>query len=251
MVFPRQQQGNAATEEFDVLRAAVGVAIGEYFGGSDEPRSLFEQSIGMDPDTVIITRLQGIPGKQWASDLEPFMPGGSLPETETVVDLTVGDVFNTYFEMTDAEHREYQERLYGAGMYSTGTKPEDIYREDRTISAIKNAIVQEGNRGRNPLQIQAPADFQMPEPQEPVSREYSDAQLRIYADNAAKTVFGRGATKGEEQLAIETWRAMQDTTAGAPTADMAEALRRRGLREARKYALGDALRSFTDIVASR
>ena len=91
----------------------------------------------------------------------------------------------------------------------------------------------------------------MPEPQEPVSREYSDAQLRIYADNAAKTVFGRGATKGEEQLAIETWRAMQDTTAGAPTADMAEALRRRGLPEARKYALGDALRSFTDIVASR
>ena len=160
-------------------------------------------------------------------------------------------MFNTYFEMTDAEQREYQERLYGAGMYSTGTKPEDIYREDRTISAIKNAIVQEGNRGRNPLQIQAPADFQMPEPQEPVSREYSDAQLRIYADNAAKTVFGRSATKGEEQLAIETWRAMQDTTAGAPTADMAEALRRRGLPEARKYALGDALRSFTDIVASR
>ncbi len=247
MVFPRQQQGNAATEEFDVLRAAVGVAIGEYFGGSDEPRSLFEQSIGMDPDTVILTQQRGEP------TLEPFTPGpgqGSVP-TETVVDLTVGDVFNTYFEMTDAEQREYQERLYGAGMYGTGTKPEDIYREDRTISAIKNAIKQEGNRGRNPLQIQAPADFQMPEPQEPVSREYSDAQLRIYADNAAKTVFGRGATKGEEQLAIETWRAMQDTTAGAPTADMAEALRRRGLREARKYALGDALRSFTDIVASR
>lgn len=238
--------------DYEQLAAAVGVAVGQYFGGSDEPRSLFEQSIGMDPDTVIVsdftTHQRGVP------TLEPFTPGpgqGSVP-TETVsVDLTVGDVFNTYFEMTDAEQREYQERLYGAGMYSTGTKPEDIYREDRTISAIKNAIVQEGNRGRNPLQIQAPADFQMPEPQEPVSREYSDAQLRIYADNAAKTVFGRSATKGEEQLAIETWRAMQDTTAGAPTADMAEALRRRGLPEARKYALGDALRSFTDIVASR
>lgn len=238
--------------DYEQLAAAVGVAVGQYFGGSDEPRSLFEQSIGMDPDTVIVSDF--ITHQRGAPTLEPFTPGpgqGSVP-TETVsVDLTVGDVFNTYFEMTDAEQREYQERLYGAGMYSTGTKPEDIYREDRTISAIKNAIVQEGNRGRNPLQIQAPADFQMPEPQEPVSREYSDAQLRIYADNAAKTVFGRGATKGEEQLAIETWRAMQDTTAGAPTADMAEALRRRGLREARKYALGDALRSFTDIVASR
>lgn len=238
--------------DYEQLAAAVGVAVGQYFGGSDEPRSLFEQSIGMDPDTVIVSDF--ITHQRGAPTLEPFTPGpgqGSVP-TETVsVDLTVGDVFNTYFEMTDAEQREYQERLYGAGMYSTGTKPEDIYREDRTISAIKNAIVQEGNRGRNPLQIQAPADFQMPEPQEPVSREYSDAQLRIYADNAAKTVFGRGATKGEEQLAIETWRAMQDTTAGAPTADMAEALRRRGLPEARKYALGDALRSFTDIVASR
>ena len=238
--------------DYEQLAAAVGVAVGQYFGGSDEPRSLFEQSIGMDPDTVIVSDF--ITHQRGAPTLEPFTPGpgqGSVP-TETVsVDLTVGAVFNTYFEMTDAEQREYQERLYGAGMYSTGTKPEDIYREDRTISAIKNAIVQEGNRGRNPLQIQAPADFQMPEPQEPVSREYSDAQLRIYADNAAKTVFGRSATKGEEQLAIETWRAMQDTTAGAPTADMAEALRRRGLREARKYALGDALRSFTDIVASR
>lgn len=238
--------------DYEQLAAAVGVAVGQYFGGSDEPRSLFEQSIGMDPDTVIVSDF--ITHQRGAPTLEPFTPGpgqGSVP-TETVsVDLTVGDVFNTYFEMTDAEQREYQERLYGAGMYSTGTKPEDIYREDRTISAIKNAIVQEGNRGRNPLQIQAPADFQMPEPQEPVSREYSDAQLRIYADNAAKTVFGRSATKGEEQLAIETWRAMQDTTAGAPTADMAEALRRRGLPEARKYALGDALRSFTDIVASR
>ena len=235
----------------DPMVQAAATAVSMVVGRS-EPRSLFEQSIGMDPDTVIVSDF--ITHQRGAPTLEPFTPGpgqGSVP-TETVsVDLTVGDVFNTYFEMTDAEQREYQERLYGAGMYSTGTKPEDIYREDRTISAIKNAIVQEGNRGRNPLQIQAPADFQMPEPQEPVSREYSDAQLRIYADNAAKTVFGRGATKGEEQLAIETWRAMQDTTAGAPTADMAEALRRRGLREARKYALGDALRSFSDIVASR
>ena len=212
------------------------------------PKSLLQQSIGMDPDTIILTSQEAVL-PEGISPEEARVRGSA--EVATVTDLTVGDVFNTYYDMTDAEQREYQERLYGAGMYSTGTKPEDMRREDRTIVAIKNAIEREGNRGRNPLHIQAPADFEMPEPEEPVSREYSDAQLRIYADTAAKTVFGRGATTGEKQLAIETWRAMQDTTAGAPTADMAEALRRRGLPEARKHALGDTLRSFTNIVASR
>jgi len=236
--------GNQVSD-FDELASALGVALQPYFGGSG-PKSLLEQSIGMDPDIIVTTIPTPSVGPAGMSKEQLDVFGDP-----TEVDLTVGDVFNTYYDMTDAEQREYQERLYGAGMYTTSTKPEDIHREDRTIVAIKNAIEREGNRGRNPLHIQAPADFEMPEPEEPVSREYSDAQLRIYADTAAKTVFGRGATTGEKQLAIETWRAMQDTTAGAPTADMAEALRRRGLPEARKHALGDTLRSFTNIVASR
>jgi hypothetical protein len=238
--------GNQVSD-FDELASAMGVALQTHFGGSG-PKSLLQQSIGMDPDTIILTSQEAVL-PEGISPEEARVRGSA--EVATVTDLTVGDVFNTYYDMTDAEQREYQERLYGAGMYTTSTKPEDIHREDRTIVAIKNAIEREGNRGRNPLHIQAPADFEMPEPEEPVSREYSDAQLRIYADTAAKTVFGRGATTGEKQLAIETWRAMQDTTAGAPTADMAEALRRRGLPEARKHALGDTLRSFTNIVASR
>lgn len=238
--------GNQVSD-FDELASAMGVALQTHFGGSG-PKSLLQQSIGMDPDTIILTSQEAVL-PEGISPEEARVRGSA--EVATVTDLTVGDVFNTYYDMTDAEQREYQERLYGAGMYTTSTKPEDIHREDRTIVAIKNAIEREGNRGRNPLHIQAPAAFEMPEPEEPVSREYSDAQLRIYADTAAKTVFGRGATTGEKQLAIETWRAMQDTTAGAPTADMAEALRRRGLPEARKHALGDTLRSFTNIVASR
>jgi len=219
------------------------------FGGNDDAKDILESATVHDLDTVILTREEA---RVVVGQRRPKRDREMITEMVEVPDLTVRDVFETYFAMTEEERFALHERLYGAGKYSTATKPENIHNDTLALQAIDRAIVSEGNQGRNPLDIQPPDDWKMPEPAEPLYARSTEAQISGYADNAATAVFGRAASDDERKFAVNLFRKLEESPEFRPGgADLESSFRERGQREASQQAMGGTLRSFMNIVAAR
>jgi len=217
--------------------------------GLDDPLDQFARGSDMDPATAITftteTTTQG---------LEFSTPYGMATSTETtdVPELTVRDVYEAYFDMTEANRRAVHERLFTSGFYTTGTKSGDIHNRGRAESALHQAVGFFAAQGMNPLSKDALPVMDMPEPEVEVTRRYTEAQIGAYADTAAKNVFGRDATSGERQLAVQVFRTLEGDEASSPNvADVEARFKAVSPSEAANRSMSNTMRMFEQIIGGR
>ncbi|MBP01099.1 MAG: hypothetical protein CMG34_07790 [Candidatus Marinimicrobia bacterium] len=194
-----------------------------------------------DPDAVIIP----------ASE-RPEALKGAMAGTEQIGDLTVGDIYQQYFDMSEDQRKSLHERLFVSGFYSKSTKTEDIHNKGQAENAFVSAVNFYAAQGINPLSQEAlptrPIEVELEE--EPVTRRATEDQISTYADSAAKNIFGRAASDSEKELAVSIFRKLEDDEASSPgMGDLTEGFKAASPEEAANRRMAKTLNMFQKIVA--
>jgi len=241
--------------DYGDIAAQYGVSVAPgAASGLDYPLDQFARGSGMDPATAIPFSTETT-----TEGLDFSTPYGMATRTDTVEvpELTVRDVYQSYFDMTEENRRAVHERLFTSGFYTTGTKAEDIHNRGRSESALHRAVGFFAAQGMDPLSkdslpvMEMPEpDITMPEPDITVSRRYTEAQIGEYANAAAQGVFGRDASAGERQLAVQVFRTLEGDEASSPkVADVEAEFRAASPSEAADRSMSNTMRMFEQIIS--
>jgi hypothetical protein len=168
-------------------------------------------------------------------------------------DITIGDIFETYNNLSEEERRAVDEKMLSAGYYAYGNKDlSNLESPAGGLYALSSAIKYYATQGVTPFDGLPDANPDDLIPEAPVISRATEAQINALADSAAGNLLGRNATAEERQLAMSVIRELEasaSTTGMSPSgADVEAAFAESAPQEVALRGSEKALSVFESIV---
>jgi len=168
-------------------------------------------------------------------------------------DITIGDIFETYNNLSEEERRAVDEKMLSAGYYAYGNKDlSNLESPAGGLYALSSAIKYYATQGVTPFDGLPDANPDDLIPEAPVISRATEAQINALADSAAGNLLGRNATAEERQLAMSVIRELEasaSTTGMSPSgADVEAAFAESAPQEVTLRGSEKALSVFESIV---
>tara|TARA_R100001463_G_scaffold38019_2_gene81750 strand:- start:866 stop:1582 length:717 start_codon:yes stop_codon:yes gene_type:complete len=133
-------------------------------------------------------------------------------------DITIGDIYEIYNNLSEEERRAVDEKMLSQGYYAYGSKDlSNLESPANGFYALWNATKYYATQGVTPFDGLPDANPDDLIPEAPVVSSATEAQINVLADSAAGNLLGRNATAEERQLAMSVVRELE---ASAPTTGM-------------------------------
>ena len=232
-------------------------------GNDDENVEVTTTTVGNDEWASLEEEYDALPGTSATGDYDPWEVYTGIPSDVIIIrsddpsepDITVGDIYEIYNNLSEEERRAVDEKMLSAGYYAYGNKDlSNLESPASGLYALSNAIKYYATQGVTPFDGLPDANPEDLIAEEPVVARSTEAQINALADSAAGNLLGRNATVEEKRLAMSVIRELEtsaSTTGMRPSqADVEAAFAESAPQEVALRGSERALRAFESFIGS-
>ncbi len=237
------ETGDDAIGDMDELGAKYGIDLSGLLVNEDgSTKDAFELLV-RDHETVVV---------EAGTPIDTIgQPGEPLSSRKYEEDVTKGDIYSFYFELTEQKKHELHKRLFVNGWYNDGDRPDEIGIPKKAMGALRGAVNYFAAQNIHPFSPTALPERFMPEAVEKVPVRQTESQIYSVTNAATQNIFGRKASDSEKKLALNLFRKLEDdeTSTRASQADVEESLKGINPTETANRQMVNTMNNFRRIIA--